>query len=405
MSLIVDALRRAQDGVRRAPPASVRRAPSVLTLGGGVRPGLIVAALVVLLLGAVAAGLLHAARPRPAGSTVRPVLVLEPVAPPPATPPPAAEVPMAPPGPDVAAALAAERARSRSLPEARPSRPARVWPGDAPPSDGVATAGVAAAPSGPPPRRPAAPASRAATPLPAASSPPGTRPPAAGTPPARAATPPATTARTPERASAPSPVVTVDAESDREARRLFAAALGHHRQGQLDRAIDEYEKAAAVDPRNPAVFNNLGVALRDRRRLSGAVEAFERALALDPKYEKALNNLGVARFQQGEYQGAIEVLRQALRINPANVESLTNLGMIYLLAGRHDEAQEALQAAVRLAPTLAEAHYHLGLLWERRGHRDSAERHYRRFLEAASPQHGTLAAQVRERLDAAGPEP
>ena len=187
-------------------------------------------------------------------------------------------------------------------------------------------------------------------------------------------------------------------QAGKEAGASFAEALRYHQEGQLLRAIEAYEKSIAADPRNPAAYNNLGVALKDSGRLAPAIEAFQKAIALDPKYEKALNNLGVIRYRKGQFEEAISLFREAVRINPANVESHTNLGVIYLQAERYDDALDAFQQALRLDPRLAEAHYNLGRLWELRGQRESAQRHYEKFVELASDRHPALAAQVRERL-------
>ncbi|MFQ5827588.1 MAG: tetratricopeptide repeat protein [Candidatus Methylomirabilia bacterium] len=225
-------------------------------------------------------------------------------------------------------------------------------------------------------------------------------PPPAPSPAKVEAPPPPPPMARPRPARKPSSPTIVEIRPDEEkgATKFFAAALRSQRTGQLDRAVEEYQKSIAADPRNPAAFNNLGVALKESGRLDQAIEAFEQALALDPKYEKALNNLGVIRYRKGQYREAIDLFKQALRINPANVESHTNLGIIFLLAERHNDALEAFGEALRYDPTLAEAHYNVALLWERRGHREKAERHYQKFVELASERHAPLVAKVRERL-------
>lgn len=368
MSLIVDALRRAQEGARRRLPPFGRSYAGVAVNGGAPHRRRVLAIAVMLgVAGVVAASALYLARPKPRGSALQPILVLDTD-----TREPARQAP--PSAGDVRTALESERARAAALespppaaPSERPAAPAAPRRTDPRRDEALARVREAlkgeAAPAAPPP------------PVTTAPAPPVSAP------------------------AAPPPVVTIEPESNPDAQRFFAAALAYHRHGQLDRAVEEYEKSLAADSRNPAVHNNLGVALKDRGRLELAAQAFEKALALDPKYEKALNNLGVVRFRRGQYDAAIDVFKQALNVNPANVESLTNLGMIYLLAGRYEDALNALQRALQHDPLRAEAHYNLALLWERRGNRDSARRHYQRFLELASSQHAPLVAQVKERLD------
>jgi Flp pilus assembly protein TadD len=418
MSLIVDALRKAQRGASgRLPPLALKR--PALTLPPGLAPrgipkawalgGLLVAGVVV------AAGGAYLLRARPAAPRIAASLVVvEPMksVAKAATPPASVTSPEAGTsigelraalGPDATPSgapspLPAPTPRSVSRPDPRRDvalERVRVALQDTkqPGQDSGASPG-AAAPAAP---VPTSPVPAPVAPTPAVSTPAGPAPaPVAATPPAVPSGP--STVQISPSESAPSTVLSIHPEGGKEATALFTAALRAHQQGRLDQAIEDYERSIAADPRNAAAFNNLGVALKDRGRLDEAAEAFQKALALDAKYEKALNNLGVIRFRKNQFEEAISLFKQALLINAGNVESHTNLGLIYLLAGRDDDALDAFQQALRVDPRLAEAHYNLGILWERRGNRDSAQRHYLKFVELAPDRHVVLVAKVKERL-------
>lgn len=365
MSLIADALKKAQQGAARAlPPFSFKRPVSALPGGWGAAPG---RRLVVLLgalgvIGVLLVGGLYLSRPQPARvrTPASPLLVVEPTEPQAQT-----------------AAPAPKSEQGTSIPEVRAALEAQPGEKPRPSAEGQ----PAMSPRRADERREVA-LKRVLEALQEE---------------AKQADPPAPP-RVAEPPPSPPPVLEVHPDGGKEAAKFFAAALRHQQQGQFARAIEEYEKSIAADPRNPAAYNNLGVALKESGRLDLAIGAFEKCLALDPKYEKALNNLGVIRYRQGQYEVAIDLFKQALRINSANVESYTNLGIIFLLAQRYDDAAEAFQQALRYDPKLAEAHYNLGLLWERRGHREKAERHYRKFVEFASARHADLVTKVEERL-------
>jgi type IV pilus biogenesis/stability protein PilW len=389
VSLIADALKRAQQGaIRRLPPFTLRRPVSGAPgpWNAGRRRRLVLAgASAAVVVSLVVIGV-YLARPKPevSRSPHQAMLIVEPVAPlAPATTPsprPGAATSI----PEVRAALQAEpTATPRPALPAVPPTPRRVDPRRDVALGRVKTAleQEARQPSGPDT------AERQDKPDEAK------KPPAAPVP----APPPSSPPRATEPPPAFPPTVEVHA-AGKEAGASFAEALRYHQEGQLVRAIEAYEKSIAADPRNQAAYNNLGVALKDSGRLASAIEAFEKAIALDPKYEKALNNLGVIRYRKGQFEEAIGLFREALRINPANVESHTNLGVIYLKAERYDDALEAFQRALRLDPKLAEAHYNLARLWELRGQRESAQRHYEKFVDLASDRHPALVAQVRERV-------
>jgi len=342
MSLIVDALRRAQDGAsRRLPPLAGARSPlpglamSRRRSGRARTIGLLAAAVVVVAGAWLGRGYLLPTRTaaRAPAPLAPPLLVVDAVPLPAAvpTPPPAADAPV----PEAETPAVAARPRGRRAPAPPPVVPPLL------PS-------AAAAPSRP--------------------------------------------------AVAPAPVVEIRVDRTKLAEDSMAAGIVSQRRGDLADAIEQYRQGIAVDPRNAGLHNNLGIALRQSGRLDEAVQSFEMALQIDAKYEKALNNLGVSRYQQGQYAAAIDLFKQAIRVNPANAESHVNLGVIYLPAGRFDDALSEFQEALRYDPRSAEANYNLALLWERRGDQDRARPYYERFVELAGSQHADLAARVKERL-------
>lgn len=409
MSLIVQALKRAQEGAtRRLPPFSGHQTrgpfPGPMGRSGGGRRmrtmtliGLAIGAAVVAGGAAlwVAGGSLTRA---PVAKTAPQLLVVEAVPPSapgaPGSPTPASEAGTS--IEEVRAALLAAQPLETALETPRETI-AAVRKEVAAPSSAAPPAAPSAAPQRPVPARtgPTRPReTQAWATTPAINSPtasptdvptprPVPRPPAAPMPPA---------------AREASAIVKVHAEPAKEAADALAAGLRNQQGGQTANAIDDYRRGIRADARNPGLHNNLGVALRESGRLDEAIEAFQAALNLDAKYEKALNNLGVSRYQQGNYADAVDLFSQALRINPANVESSVNLGMIYFLAQRWDEALNAFQQALKYNPRSAEAHYNLGLFWERHGDLEKAVQAYRKFIELAGAAHAPLAARVTEHV-------
>lgn len=73
----------------------------------------------------------------------------------------------------------------------------------------------------------------------------------------------------------------------------YALARRHQAQGQLDKAIEWYQKAMALDPANAGIQNDMGVALQLRGKRGEAETAYRRAVALDPFSSTAHLNLGL----------------------------------------------------------------------------------------------------------------
>jgi tetratricopeptide (TPR) repeat protein len=124
-------------------------------------------------------------------------------------------------------------------------------------------------------------------------------------------------------------------ESDPEL--LNNQGLAYSRTGDLEKAIEIYEKALALDSQFPALHNNLGTAYlslslkkRDSNVFQKAIESFRKAIELDPLYPLPYNGLGMAYRQGGNLEGAIYCWEKALELNPDFGPVSYNLGLAYM---------------------------------------------------------------------------
>jgi tetratricopeptide (TPR) repeat protein len=68
--------------------------------------------------------------------------------------------------------------------------------------------------------------------------------------------------------------------------------------GKIPEAIEEYERALAINPRDAMAHNNLGIALAQTGELAQAREQFEAALRIVPALSSSQNNLAKVRTLQ-----------------------------------------------------------------------------------------------------------
>jgi arylsulfatase A-like enzyme/Tfp pilus assembly protein PilF len=122
--------------------------------------------------------------------------------------------------------------------------------------------------------------------------------------------------------------------------------IAYYQGGQLDKALQSYNRALELDHNNAAVYSNIGgvhLALFERgRQAQEMVEAegsFKKALAIDPRLFSACNGLAIVYKKTGRKAEAIIFWRKALVIKPDYGLALINLGITLLEEGR---AQEAL---------------------------------------------------------------
>ncbi|MEX0644002.1 MAG: sulfotransferase, partial [Parvularculaceae bacterium] len=93
-------------------------------------------------------------------------------------------------------------------------------------------------------------------------------------------------------------------------------------------AADHHRRAIALDPKNPEIYNNLGVALQNEGDDRAAIECFDRALRLAPALHQSLNNLAVSLEALGQIEEARSRLRLAVEARPDYAEAHRNFSRL-----------------------------------------------------------------------------
>ena len=146
----------------------------------------------------------------------------------------------------------------------------------------------------------------------------------------------------------------------------YNQGVQYRKQGQLDKAIGEYQRAVQLRPDFAQAYNNLGWIYKLQGDLDKAIKAFETAVRSDPSYVRAQVNLGWALGDKGRYDQAIRVLEHAIEGSPEEASAHFYLGWVHEQRGRLDKAIPAYREAARIDPTYAEAHLHLGWICQQK---------------------------------------
>lgn len=116
-----------------------------------------------------------------------------------------------------------------------------------------------------------------------------------------------------------------------------------------------WTKTVAWNPNSSFVRYNLAEALGREGRLEEAAVEYQRALAIDPDYFKAHLNMGSILIRMGRIEEAIVQCQAAVKIDPNIPLAHSNLGVALVQAGRVKEGIEQYQMALRLQPDYKEA--------------------------------------------------
>jgi tetratricopeptide (TPR) repeat protein len=134
--------------------------------------------------------------------------------------------------------------------------------------------------------------------------------------------------------------------------RVYGAVLEHL--GLYRRAIEEYEKAAAISPNLTFLYLYIGVNYRQLRDFDTALEYFGRAAKINEQLTSNLSEqdpvpfiaIGRTYLQQGEFFAAALNMARALAINPADPDLYGQLGFVYYEARNYESAIPVLKCAV-----------------------------------------------------------
>jgi tetratricopeptide (TPR) repeat protein len=153
------------------------------------------------------------------------------------------------------------------------------------------------------------------------------------------------------------------------------------KEGQLDNAIIQFQKTLEIEPDNAEAHNNLGWVLLQKKRLDEAIFHFQTALKFQPAFADAHQNLGNCFSQMGRLDEAIAHYQKALDIQPDNVKVQNNLGWVLLQKGRVDEAISHFQTALKIQPGFAMTHNNLAIALLRTGQVRDAIAQYQSSLK------------------------
>lgn len=116
---------------------------------------------------------------------------------------------------------------------------------------------------------------------------------------------------------------------DSALQRSYSQALESLRQGELERAMREFEQLAEANPRLAGPMTNIGLIHLKQGAPEAAEKAFQEALSRNSESAPAHNQLGVALRMQGRFQEAESAYQSALDLDPTYLLAHRNLGILY----------------------------------------------------------------------------
>jgi Flp pilus assembly protein TadD len=126
---------------------------------------------------------------------------------------------------------------------------------------------------------------------------------------------------------------------------LLALATDFLKAGRPAEAIAPLHDAALLQPSNPIIQHDLGLACLEVGRVGDAIAAFEHAIVNNPRYTDAYFRLGIALEKLGNIGGAIVAYHHATMLQPSLTEAWFRAGALVYTMGHRDEALDCFRLA------------------------------------------------------------
>ncbi|NMG61004.1 tetratricopeptide repeat protein [Geitlerinema sp. P-1104] len=139
-------------------------------------------------------------------------------------------------------------------------------------------------------------------------------------------------------------------ESEEEAKVWLERARASLDAEAYEEALENCDRALALNPNLYQVWFNRGLALSKLGRYEETVKSCDRALALNPNLYQAWGNRGSALDNLGRYEEALESYDRALALNSNDDLVWCNRGNALSKLGRYEEALESCDRALALNP-------------------------------------------------------
>jgi len=138
-----------------------------------------------------------------------------------------------------------------------------------------------------------------------------------------------------------------------------------HESGDLDGAIEAFQKARLIDPNSSLVHTNLARVLISKDRYEDACLMLEKAALLAPGDQGPLLELGRALTSIDHPESALRALGDAARIDPSNPKVFVAIGQAFTDLSQLQQAERAFKFALQADASHVAAYLNLGILLEK----------------------------------------
>lgn len=144
----------------------------------------------------------------------------------------------------------------------------------------------------------------------------------------------------------------VDNEAVEKASQLVMQSVNLIESEQYGDALDLLNEAAKLNPSNPIIFYNIGVAQHFSGDIDAAEASYTKSLSIDNRVSSSYYNRGLIKRDKGLLREAAADLEIAAALSVDNAAAYFNLGQVLISLGETEKANEAIAKAKAIDPNL-----------------------------------------------------
>lgn len=160
--------------------------------------------------------------------------------------------------------------------------------------------------------------------------------------------------------------------------------IAYDEQGDPDRALAEFKKAANLNPRIQDVHLAIGILYLNKREDGKAARWFLNELVVNPCQPAAHYYLGEIDRRAGHLEPALVQFKKASQCDPSFADAYLGLGLVFQTEHRTTQSLNELRTATRLAPEDREAHYQLARALAKSGYKQAAEKEFQKVRQISA---------------------
>jgi tetratricopeptide (TPR) repeat protein len=134
-------------------------------------------------------------------------------------------------------------------------------------------------------------------------------------------------------------------EKEENSEYYFFRARVNSRLGNLNDALNDFDKLISIDPYNPSYINDRAVVLHLLKKNEEAMHEFDRAINLDPKNPYRYSSRAYFKDRLGDLKGAIEDYEKAIELDPEDAVAYNNKGLVEEKLGYQERAKTSFSKA------------------------------------------------------------